>query len=216
MDSTQLLQVFREEMADMAEPYLWSDSAIYRYADEAHKWFHRWTEGIEDATSGFTQLAVTPGVELFTLSPLILKLRYARRADNGRPVEIMSIEKAAQSGVLLGQRTGQVTHLITGESKGKVRVWPTPSETVTIKLGTFRLPEAAIDGPGVEFELDDQHHLALLDWMRHLAYSRHDAETLNVKLADTHGALFRSYCEKAKVEQNRARHPAGAVMYGGI
>lgn len=31
MDSTELLGVFRDEVIDVAEPYLWSNSEVYRY-----------------------------------------------------------------------------------------------------------------------------------------------------------------------------------------
>jgi hypothetical protein len=78
------------------------------------------------------------------------------------------------------------------------------------------LPLVNIDEDADEFEIDEQHHLALLHWVKHKAYSKDDAETFDRRKADEFEARFRSYCAAAKVEQNRARHPAGSVMYGGL
>jgi len=64
MNSSDALEVFREEMNDEATPYLWSDSLVFRYLDQAQKNFCRWTEGIEDSTTtAITQATVTAGVD---------------------------------------------------------------------------------------------------------------------------------------------------------
>ena len=64
MNSSDALEVFREEMNDEATPYLWSDGLVFRYLDQAQKNFCRWTEGIEDSTTtAITQATVTAGVD---------------------------------------------------------------------------------------------------------------------------------------------------------
>ena len=35
MNTTELLAIFREEVADIELPYLWSDALIYAYIDDA-------------------------------------------------------------------------------------------------------------------------------------------------------------------------------------
>ena len=69
---------------------------------------------------------------------------------------------------------------------------------------------------GDDPEIDEQHHLALLHWVKHKAYAIHDTETYDRAKSDDYEIRFRNYCASAKVEQNRARHSAGAVAYGGI
>lgn len=218
MDSTGLLELFREEVKDTDRPYLWSDTHVYFYIGEAQKMFCRLTEGIEDArTAGVTELDITTGQDWYDLSPKILKLRSAHRSDTGREVELMPAEMAERRGVRFDGRTGPPSVIVQGLEKNAVRVWPVPSEDITLNLRVFRLPLVDItDEGGQEFEIDEQHHYALLKWVKHLAYGKQDADTFDRKKTDDYEAEFRAYCRAARIEQGRARHPAGAVMYGGL
>lgn len=218
MNSTELLAAFRDEMFDTVEPYLWSDAFIYRAIDDAQKMFCRLTEGIEDArTADITVLPIAAGTDWYTLSPLILKPRFAHRADNGRPVRIVGAELCDKLGIQFDGSTGPVTALVTGLEKGAARVWPMPNETVDLNLSVFRLPLEPITDVGDQtLEIDEQHHWHLLDWVKHLAYLKPDPETLNRKTAGEYEQAFRTYCAQARIEQGRVRHPAGAVAYGGL
>lgn len=216
MTPPELLAVFREEMNDEATPYLWSDSAIYRYMDDAQKMFCRKTEGIEDArTLPLTRISVAAGTEWYTLSPLILKVRTVTRTDTGRPIPVIAAEKAQHEGVRFDGSEGPIKALVSGLSKQQLRAWPMPNESVTLALAVFRLPLEVIDASG-EFEIDEQHHLALLHWMKHKAYDKQDAETFDRRKADDYERKFLDYCAEARKEQERARRPVSTVAYGGI
>jgi hypothetical protein len=65
-------------------------------------------------------------------------------------------------------------------------------------------------------EIDEQHHNALLLWMKHLAYDKQDSETLDKGMAAEYEARFRMYCAAALKEQERARRNSGTVIYGGL
>lgn len=218
MNSTELLDAFRDEMFDTVEPYLWSDAFIYRAIDDAQKMFCRLTEGIEDArTAGLTKIAVEAGTDWYDLSPLILKLRSVHRADNGLSVRVVGAELCDKLGIQFDGSVGPVTAVVTGLEKSAARIWPMPNETVDLNLSVFRLPLAPITGAGDEtLEIDDQHHWHLLNWVKHLAYLKPDPETYNLSKSKDYEAAFRAYCAQARVEQGRARHPAGAVAYGGL
>jgi hypothetical protein len=84
-NTTELLELFRDEMADAVVPYLWSDTLVYGYIADAQRMFCRLTNGIADArTPSVTELAVVPGAEWLILSRAILKVRAATRRDTGR------------------------------------------------------------------------------------------------------------------------------------
>ena len=218
MNSTELLEAFRDEVADQAEPYLWSDAAFYRYLNEAQEMFCRKTEGIEDArTAAVTRIDVTPGTEWYPVSNLILKIRSITRTDTGRPVEVVSAEHAAAQGVFFDGRVGPLKALVAGLDKGALRAWPTPNDAPTLNLAVFRLPLTPITSAGDEaLEIDTQHHPALLYWAKHRAYSKQDAETADARKALDFEQKFYAYCAAARTEQERARHSAGTVAYGGI
>lgn len=217
MNSTELLEAFRSDVVDLEAPTLWSDAEIYRYMDDAQKMFCRFTEGIEDArTPAVTQLVVAPNEEWLDHSPLILKIRVARRTDTGAKLPIVPFEKAADHGIRFDGRAGPVQALVIGEEQNAFHLYPTPNEPVTIALSVFRLPLKAITDAGDQkLELDEQHHESLLMWMKHKAYLKQDADAFDPRRAEDSRSDFMAYCAQAKREQGRARHPAGAVVYGG-
>lgn len=210
MNATELRTTFRSEFFDMEEPYLVSDALIYTYLDEAQKMFCRLTEGIEDGRKFAITLA--PGTEWYALSRAILKLRKVTDAM-GRKVDVISQEASEQAGIRFDGRTGPVKALVSGIEKGKLRAWPVPAEAGTLRLDVFRLP-ATVEAGG-DLEIDEQHHLPLLLWVKHKAYGIHDTETYDKTKSEDYEFRFRNYCSAAKAEQGRARHDAGTVTYGG-
>lgn len=212
MNTTELLGVFRQEVFDIAAPYLWADELIYTYIDDAQKQFCRDTYGIEDARS--FKLTVAVDKEWYALDPNILKLRNAVRTDTGREVPIVAMEKMSEAGLRFDGSKGPVRALVSGLEKGALRATPVPNETATIELRVFRLP--ADVGPGDDFEIDPHHILNLLPWVKTKAYMVQDAEANDPKKAAENKAIWDAYCAKSKVEQSRVRRPVSTVTYGGI
>lgn len=214
MNSTEMLAAFRDEMADQELPYLWSDAAVYRYVDDAQKMFCRLTEGIEDARN-YT-LDVVPSTVWYDVGPLVLKVRAATRADDGRSVPIVAMEKMRSEGITFDGTVGPLKAFVSGFERDSLRAWPIPNETVTVELAVFRLPSASITTTAQTLEIDPQHHEGLLLWAKHKAYDKQDSETFNKTKSSEYGQRFRAYCAAARVEQERRRRPTGNVVYGGI
>lgn len=212
MTTTELLALFRSEVSDLELPYLWSDSLVYGYIDEAQKQFCRQTVGIEDARS--YKLTIVAATEWYALDPKILKLRSVIDRATGIDVPTIPVEKMTQYGVRFNGATGPVKVLVTGMQKGYVRAYPVPDIAAVLELRTFRLPEDVAAGD--DFEIDDQHVRNLLLWVKHKAYSVTDAETYDPKAAAANFAEWGSYCARALNEQSRLRHSAGTVVYGGF
>lgn len=215
MNTTELHDLFRVEMHDVETPYLFGSTAIYTYIDDAQKQFCRLTEGIEDARS--FKVNIVPSVEWYPIDPMILKLRTARVASSGAVITVVNQERAAQVGVRFDGRVGALRYLVAGAEKNMLRASPVPrtdNPEGQIDLEVFRLPYAVDKGD--EFEIDEQHHLHLLLWVKHLAYGNHDVEVFDRRKSDEFEGRFRAYCARAKAEQVRARRQVGAVQYGGL
>ncbi len=227
MTTTELLALFRLEVVDVALPYLWADATIYTYIDDAQKQFCRDTYGIEDSRS-FKLTVPGDGVtEWFALDPTILKVRNAVDSATGNDIPLIAIEKmggttvggsksygiSAAATMKFDGTTGALKALITGMDKGYVRTWPLVNIPTTVLLRTFRLPYDVAAGD--DFEIDSQHHINLLHWVKYRAYGVQDAETYNAKAVDKFKAAHDLYCAKAKVEQDRLRRPVSTVAYGG-
>lgn len=212
MTATELLALFRSEVSDLETPYLWSDSSVYGYIDEAQKQFCRQTHGIEDARSYKLNIAVS--TEWYAVNPKILKIRNVVNQATGLDIPLIPVEKMSQRGLRFDGTTGPLQALITGLQKGYVRAYPIPNVASVAELRTFRLSEDV--GSGDDFEIDDQHVRNLLLWVKHKAYSMNDSETYDAKAAERNMTLWDAYCAGALREQSRARHTASSVVYGGL
>lgn len=212
MDTTELLNLFRAEVRDQEAPYLFENEQVYAYINAAQLEFCRLTEGIEDGRS--FKLAVVPGQEWYPIDKRVLKLRKAYFTATGRPVEVVNQEKAEPLGIRFDGRSGPAKALVAGIQKGMLRAWPLPNEAAEIALDVFRLPKPV--GEGDQLEIDEQHHIYLLHWVKHLAYSVQDADTFDRRRAEEYEAKFRAYCARAREEQTRARRQVSTVMYGGL
>mgnify|MGYP001583675879 CR=1 FL=1 len=65
-------------------------------------------------------------------------------------------------------------------------------------------------------EVDEQHHIYLLDWMKHLAYLKRDSECYDKQASDDAAARFTAYCAQCKAEADRYRSKVHVVGYGGL
>ena len=213
MNTTALLAIAREELFDLELPYLWSDSLLYTYIDEAQKQFCRDTYGIEDSRT-YSLSILADGTEWYAINPSILKIRNAANSATGKPVDLIAMEKMDEAGIRFDAVEGPIKALITGLDKGFVRAYPVPNEAATVDLRVFRLPITVASGDA--FEIDEQHHLNLLHWVKYRAYYVQDADARDEKKAEANKDKWDAYCAKAKVEQSRARRPVSTVTYGGI
>lgn len=225
MDSIALHDLFRIEVRDQVEQYLWSSAEIYMYLNDAQDMFCRLQGGIADATSAITQLAVTAGDTFVSVSPRILKIRQATRAADGYELQILNFEDLQAGrpiddyGCRVGYRVdhtpGPVRAIVVGMEANKIRLIQTPQEDQTINLLVYRMPLTAITGSGQALEIDEQHHRHLLLWMKHLAHQKQDAETYDRGRADMFRSEFLAYCDQAKAEREKREHKYRTVAYGG-
>lgn len=213
MNTTELLATFRAEVFDTVAPYLWSDSLIYTYIDDAQKQFCRDTYGIEDSRS-FKISVKEDGTSWYALDPLILKLRDAVNAATGDDVPLIAMEKMRDNHMRFDGTVGPIKAFVTGMEKGYLRAYPIPNTAATIELRVFRLSNDVVAGD--DFEIDPQHVLPLLFWVKSKAYAVQDADAYDPKKAAENKADWAAYCAKAKVEQSRVRRPVSTVSYGGL
>lgn len=218
MNSSELLDLFRSEMGDTVEPYLWSDTDIFGYADDAQKMLCRKTDGISDAsTTAVTEIAAVVDTDWVALHKSIKRIRSAIRTDTGRQIDIINRDDMPKRGWYFDGRTGPVKALVIGSEAHKARVYPKSNEAVTLQLEVFRLPLVAITDDGdQEFEVDEEHHRHLMLWMKHLAYLKQDAETFDRARAEEFEGKFLGYCTQVQEEERRKAFKVRTVAYGGI
>ena len=222
MNSAELVDRLRDDLDDFADPELWTDTELYSYVDSAQKSFCRLTEGIPDILD--LPLVVDEfgvGQEWYVRDPRILKIRGVRRLnkDNqslGRSVAVMSFSQFRSEYGYFDSRSGPTNVLIDSEKKGYLRAYPVPSVADPLELTVLRLPKTLSDGDDDELEVDEMHHLFLLDGAKALAYLKQDSQCYDKTAAADARNRFEAYCAKCKGEQSRIEFGVGVVAYGGL
>lgn len=210
MDGATFIKRFREETMDEQLPYLWSDSLILRYLDEAQIEFCRRTEGIEDSTSSICTLIVPAGADSVAVSPKILKVRSVTVADTGRPLQISSVEAERGQPRL---PAGVPSTIVLKLNALKAQLIPAPSHDMAIKLDVMRLPLSRVESPGDETEVGDLYDVALMHYALYRAYSRPDPDSMDRVRADFFLQTFERECARASREQGRARKGGGTTSF---
>ena len=218
MQPAELIDHWRKQADDLGDlngqGALWDDSEIIVWLDDAQRMFCRLTEGIEDLLT----IELEVGQEWVVKNPLILKTSGARFRSTLRPDfsdDVMictwdAFHRECRYG--FDGRAGRLRFLVDGVRKGYFRTAALPNEAGTIELMVNRLPISVLEG---DLEIDDQHHLALCEWIFKRAYGKHDADTFDPQKAARFEQSFREYCEQAQREQTRARVQPTPVRYGG-
>lgn len=227
MTPAELLTVYRRQMDDAVAPYLWPDDGVLGYIDAAQRKFCQLTRGISDATSAACTVAITAGEAFSSMHPAIRQIRRAQLVSTGRPLEILDFEQAvarrrddygASITGGLSLTAGPVHAGVLGVEDDKIRWLDVPEADDTVQLAIYRGPlrvvgESSADLP---LEVGDDYTDALMYWMRHCGYSKHDAETLDQKQADRFEAKFYARCAEIRSDQERRTHVARSVAYGGL
>lgn len=226
INAGELIEAWRADVLDDVEPFLWSRAEALRYAEAAYRRFVRLTGGIHDFTSPLTRVDIVAGQELADVSPLILRFDKALRESDGREITIanwtdqalMRRDDYGISSFLYNDRApGEVRYMVIGSQAGKVKWVSPPAADDVALLQVYRLPlERIVDEAHTLSEVDEDHHIHLLDWMKHLAYLKRDTETYNKSASDEHAASFVQYCTMAKAEMDRYRSKVRTVQYGGL
>jgi hypothetical protein len=228
INSQELYDAYREDVVDVALPYLWTEAEVYRYMDAAYRMFVRLTGGIADFTSDATRIDLSVGVDVYDISPSLLRVMTATRESDGAEVKVINntdlpnlfaagTDYGNLRSLMMTNKPGPVEWLILGQQRNTAKVIQIPMVADALLLNIYRLPLVNIvDGGHPLDEVAEDHHIYLLDWMKHLAYKKQDAETFDKTKSDEAEVAFRNYCAQCKAEWERYKHKTRVVAYGGL
>lgn len=157
MTPRELIDTFREETRDTAEPYLWSDREILRYLNEAQRMFCRLTWGIADSRSRVCRISYARGEREVPFDPRILKIRELRRGD-GKRVTIENIETLD----VRHDEEGAPHTVVVDIDMNMMSLYPLPHEDGELHLMVNRLPLQDMAEGHTDPEINEQHHFSLL------------------------------------------------------
>lgn len=216
MTPTALRDQFRNFVSDKIPPFLWSDSEIFFYMDQAQKMFCRMTEGLYDSTSSqATEVAVTANQPFSSLHPSILVIRQAIRAD-GKPLQIVNYNDFRVKNQLDTTLISDIEYMVLGEQENLCRWYPIPSADTTVKLHVQRLPLETITEISPSFEIPQHHVFSLMFYMAYMAYNKQEADAFNPDMSSKMFKEFVVYCESVRLEKEKSKYKPRSVVYGGI
>lgn len=226
MNTSELYDAFRQDVVDLAKPYLWSDDEVFRYMNDAYVMFVRLTGGVADFTSDICAVDVTTGEATSTISPAIMRIMSATRRSDNKPVAVInstdmnklrSSDYGQAKALVMDNRTGNVNYMVQGLQPNTVRWIMIPEVDDIVDLHVYRKPLSRITGSEQELtDVNEDHHIHLMDWMKHLAYKKPDSDTYNPNASATGKADFEAYCAMVKAEWERYKAKPREVSYGGL
>ena len=226
MNTTGLYDAFRSDVVDTARPYLWTEDEVWRYMNDAYFQFVRKTGGVADFTSDACVVDIVPFEPTATLHKSVMRIMSATRRSDKQPLEIIngtdigrmrSSDYGQTKQLVMDEKIGPVRYMVHGLQRGVVRWVQVPEAADVVDLHIYRMPLVGITGAEQELtDVDEEHHVRLLDWMKHLAYKKQDAETFNPKASAANEESFLNYCAQVKAEWERYKHKTRVVAYGGL
>lgn len=226
MKPSELLDLFRLETDDTAEPYLWSDAEFYIYLNEAQDLFVRLIGGITDRRSSITKVTYKSGDQFVKYDERIYRIKGAsdetnrilsvRNYDN---LESNNLEDDYGSSFRVGlddTRTGDIKYLISDVETDDLQLYPIPDHGGFVRLFVNRRPLNEIVDEDSKLELPTYQHLCLLYWVKYKAFMKQDGETFDGSKATDFRAAFDAAVEDAKGEKRAREDTKRVVQYGGI
>lgn len=228
MTPSDIVLAFRSAVNDEEEEYLFSDLEVFGYLDDAQKEFCRITKLLVDATT-FASISVTASTPVIDFSSRIIEVVRATITGRTSPLKIKTVRQMDRGDFLSSDDygssitgsnwttvTGTPRILVTDWAYGKARLYPSPTANATLSINAVVLP-AEINAASTSMDVtDSSHQRILIEWMKHLAYMKDDADAFDEKSASLAAANFVSRANVVARDIQRATKPAGTTGYGGL
>ena len=191
MTLRELIDRFRILAQDKVRPYLWPDEELAPWFSDAESEAAIRARLINDSD----ELSITVGEnDPVTLPNGLFDIQFAElRAADGTTSEIVSSSRRELDRMRPGWRSRRErpTHYVLDDKS--LIVSALPDQDYTLHVEFFRTPGNPLQGDGDTPEIAEAHHLSLLDWVLHCAYSKPDVDTLNPGKAADSEADFTAY-----------------------
>jgi len=181
MKAGELLAEWRRRSDDVTDPTLWEDDELLFWLNEAECEAARRARLLVDTQnktvpSNVCRLTLATGVSFYALDPRVIYVRQVRLVGRTLPLCRADFRDMPYG---WDTATGQPIGYVAGLDTGKLRIWRTPTVTYNgqfVDLMVVREPLTAMEQDDAP-EIALRYHAALLDWVSHRAYMKHDSQT---------------------------------------
>jgi hypothetical protein len=191
MTLNELVRLWRLDVDDAVEPYLWADDEAFDFANDAQQEAARRARLLIDSTTPeVARIAVVAGQESYALDPRVLFIRRVRFAGRLALHRMNLQDMEAFNPYWEDAAPGEPRFFIPDADTGMLRFWPTPAYDDTALLTVVRDPLADMDSDDDVPEINARYHRSLRHWMSFRGYSKQDSQANDPKKAADALALF--------------------------
>lgn len=184
MNVKGLIDQCRIEVADYVAPYLWTDRELIIWLAEAEEEAVIRARLLRDkSTAAICQIDVQAGISVYALDPSVVEIIYASMVLPGSTGMFPWVLGKTTSDDLDMERPSwrvmkcRPTNLIHYDTT--IELDAMPDTYYTLNLEVYRLPISPMERLMDEPEINAIHHRHLLKWVKHRAYAKQDADTMD-------------------------------------
>ncbi|WP_284337644.1 hypothetical protein [Comamonas sp. NoAH] len=204
----QMIEMFRAELGDTQKTYLWEDSELVHYLNQAVQEACERALLIEDRyTPSVCQFQTAIGTDSYELHSSLIKIK--RMTVAARLLRPTCVEELDDECPGWERQTGVPHSFIwegtQGSGRPRVRLVPTPAMEAEVRMTVYRgaLKPLEVDSDA-EPEIPVSLHDGLKHWVYRCALLKNDADAQDAVRAADHEALFTNIFG-AKTDANVAR-----------
>ena len=192
MNLGELIDAFRDEAKDTANPPFVSDKTAKRYANQAVSEACRRSRLLVDSTSELCELPITAGDPVIEIDSRIISIRRARSSLSSRPLVKRCVRDMDDqfSGWDSSSSTSIPSVIVVDYETNRIRLHPAPAENGTLYLTVVREPLTELENSKDEPEINRRHHHGLVEWIKYRAFNASDSDLYNPKKASEALAEF--------------------------
>ncbi len=204
MNRGDLKADFRIKAQDTARPYLWPDGEVDAWFDEAESEAAVRARLIRDDA----EIPVAIGDTVLDLPSGLFDIQYAElRASGGTAYELFGTSRRELDGLKPGWRSRSERPAAYVHDDTKLTLGSVSDAAYTLFIEGFRTPRGMEDDDD-EPEINEIHHLNLVDWVLFRAYGKPDADTFNPGKSKEAESAFVSYFGRRSTADVRRRQNA--------
>lgn len=199
----ELIAQARLELDDVEEDYLWTDPELISYANEAQNQACRRSRLIIDSsTVEICEIPVIANTAAYPLDDRIIAVRNVTLDGKSKGLTGHTVSELEECVSNWAVQTGEPIGIATDYETGKIRLFPIPLVDGLVRLRVVRMPLVELVALNDVPEIKKHYHRSLIHWIKHMAYLKKDADTLDKSASAESLALFEMEFGKPKPAYN--------------
>lgn len=172
-------------LRDDAAPYLWQDTELLRYLNQAQLEFARRTHILSDDESAFTSFSTVAGTSTYEFDDRIIAItEIGLEIDDGNGnLSYHGLRDRTRNQLKNSYSQGRPTQYNVQVAQNKIRLYPVPDAVYTVRMLVARKPLRDLQNGRDVPEIPEDYHLTLCNFAAMKALMNNDPERSQMQAA---------------------------------